>query len=196
MPSETFILKNRMREIRSYGSVRGRGREAPVYSEVYGPALGQFFTRDPLGYVDGMGLYAGRFAEQLGRDPQGTKIEWVTSARESTVWRSDERCDVAVGTYDAGYAGLDARVRHRRAVLFARPDYFLILDELDGEGTHTYEALFHFMPYRVLVDPSTRSVRSCPARWSRCRTEGTGSTRWSGRAHTAACLTARARPRT
>jgi hypothetical protein len=33
MPGESFILKNRMRETRSYGSVRGRGREVPVYSE-------------------------------------------------------------------------------------------------------------------------------------------------------------------
>jgi len=33
MLSEAFILKNRMREIRSYGSVGGLGREAQVYPE-------------------------------------------------------------------------------------------------------------------------------------------------------------------
>ncbi len=94
------------------------------------------------------------------RGTRQTAEQWVRSARESTVWRSDERSDVAVGTYDAGYAGLEARVAHRRAVLFAKPDYYLILDELRGEGTHTCEALFHFMPYRVVIDPSTRAVRT------------------------------------
>lgn len=86
--------------------------------------------------------------------------EWVESARDRTVWRSDDRCDVAMATYDAGYAGLDAAVAHRRAVMFVKPDYFLIFDELAGEGRHTYEALFHFMPYRVLIDPDTGAART------------------------------------
>ena len=86
--------------------------------------------------------------------------EWVESARDKTVWRSDDRSDVAIATYDAGYAGLDASVAHRRIVMFVKPDYFLIFDELTGEGRRTYEALFHFMPYRVLIDPDTRAVRT------------------------------------
>lgn len=94
------------------------------------------------------------------RGSSQTVEQWVQSARERTVWRSDERSDVAVGVYDAGYAGLDAPVTHRRAVLFAKPDYFLILDELAGEGTRTYEALFHFMPFRVVVDPATHAART------------------------------------
>ena len=86
--------------------------------------------------------------------------EWVASARDRTVWRSDDRADVAVATYDAGYAGLDADVAHRRVVMFVKPDYFLIFDELTGEGRRTYEALFHFMPYRVLIDPDTKAART------------------------------------
>jgi hypothetical protein len=86
--------------------------------------------------------------------------DWVESARNSTVWRSDEKADVAVATYDAGYAGLDTRVDHRRAAMFVKPDYFLVFDELAGEGRHVYEALFHFMPFRVLVDPDTKAVRT------------------------------------
>ncbi len=57
-------------------------------------------------------------------------------------------------------AGLDKDIAHRRAVMFVKPDYFLIFDELTGEGRHTYEALFHFMPYRVLIDPDTKAVRT------------------------------------
>ncbi len=89
-----------------------------------------------------------------------TIAEWVESARDKTVWRSDDRADVAIATYDAGYAGLDADIAHRRAVMFVKPNYFLIFDELTGDGQHTYEALFHFMPYRVLIDPDTRAVRT------------------------------------
>ncbi|MCE2436227.1 MAG: heparinase II/III family protein, partial [Candidatus Latescibacteria bacterium] len=66
----------------------------------------------------------------------------------------------AIATYDAGYAGLDADIAHRRAAMFIKPNYFLIFDELTGEGQHTYEAFFHFMPYRVLIDPDTRAVRT------------------------------------
>ena len=89
-----------------------------------------------------------------------TIAEWIESARDKTVWRSDDRADVAIATYDAGYAGLDADIAHRRAVMFVKPNYFLIFDELAGEGQHTYEAFFHFMPYRVLSDPDTRAVRT------------------------------------
>ena len=89
-----------------------------------------------------------------------TIAEWVESARDKTVWRSDDRADVAIATYDAGYAGLDADIAHRRAVMFIKPNYFLIFDELTGEGQHTYEAFFHFMPYRVLIDPDTGAVRT------------------------------------
>lgn len=89
-----------------------------------------------------------------------TVPEWVESARDRTVWRSDDRSDVAVATYDAAYEGLEARLSHRRAVMFVKPDYFLVLDELSGEGTRTYEALFHFMPYRVLIEPDTKAART------------------------------------
>jgi hypothetical protein len=86
--------------------------------------------------------------------------QWVQSARTNSVWRSDERSDAAVATYDAPYAGLEEQVIHRRSVLFVKPDYFVVFDELQGEGRHTYEALFHFMPFRVLVDPVTKAVRT------------------------------------
>jgi len=37
----------------------------------YGPKLGRFLDRDPLGYVDGMSVYAGYFAWGFGVDPAG-----------------------------------------------------------------------------------------------------------------------------
>jgi hypothetical protein len=34
--------------------------------------MGRFINRDPLGYIDGMSLYGGYFAEVFGVDPSGT----------------------------------------------------------------------------------------------------------------------------
>ena len=101
--------------------------------------------------VDGRGQARGR---------NQTIEQWTESARDTTFWHSDDHSDVAVASYDAPYADLDTPVRHRRAVLFVKPDYFVIFDELTGDGRHTYEAFFHFMPFRLLIDPDTGAVRT------------------------------------
>ncbi len=40
--------------------------------------LGRFISRDPLGFVDGMSLYNGYFAERFALDPTGNKIDLNT----------------------------------------------------------------------------------------------------------------------
>ncbi len=97
-------------------------------------------------------------AQARGRNQ--TIEQWTESARDSTFWHSDDDSDVAAASYDAPYADLDVAVRHRRAVIFVKPDYFMVFDELTGEGSHTYEALFHFMPFRLLIDSETGAVRT------------------------------------
>jgi hypothetical protein len=42
-------------------------------ARMYAPGLGRFVNRDPLGYVDGMGLYAGYFVPG-GLDPSGRYV--------------------------------------------------------------------------------------------------------------------------
>ena len=49
------------------GTYHARNRE-------YHPSLGRFMQRDPLGYVDGMSLYAGYFAMWGGVDPSGRNV--------------------------------------------------------------------------------------------------------------------------
>ena len=90
-------------------------------------------------------------ARPQARGRNQTIEQWTRSARDSTFWHSDFDSDVAAASYDAPYADLDAAVRHRRAVIFVKPDYFMVFDELTGEGSHMYEALFHFMPFRLLI---------------------------------------------
>lgn len=50
--------------------------------------------------------------------------------------------DYVAGEHN-GYLALPNPCLHRRAVLFAKPDYFVIWDEFTGQGEHYYESFFH-----------------------------------------------------
>jgi hypothetical protein len=43
-------------------------------SRYYSSEYGRFIERDPIGYVDGMSLYGGYFAEEFQLDPSGTSL--------------------------------------------------------------------------------------------------------------------------
>jgi hypothetical protein len=49
-----------------------------------------------------------------------------------------------------GYCRLSQRVVHRRAVVFLKPDYWLIHDELWGEGEHQIDRYFHFAAGKII----------------------------------------------
>lgn len=51
--------------------------------------------------------------------------------------------DHLAGEVDSGAKG----VLHRRQILFARPDYWLLLDDFRGNGEHTYDVVFHLAPH-------------------------------------------------
>ncbi|MEW6735361.1 MAG: alginate lyase family protein [Acidobacteriota bacterium] len=51
--------------------------------------------------------------------------------------------DFVSGEHD-GYLSLPDAVLHRRAILFAKPDYFIIFDEFTSNAQHSYESYFHF----------------------------------------------------
>jgi hypothetical protein len=53
--------------------------------------------------------------------------------------------DAAAGSHTA-YLRLPDPVTHRRWVVFVKPEYWLIADELEGTGTHDLEWNFHFAP--------------------------------------------------
>lgn len=54
------------------------------------------------------------------------------------------------GEHD-GYTGLQEQVVHRRRVVYIRPNYWIVLDELSGRGEHEYELLYHFAPGAKLM---------------------------------------------
>ena len=64
-------------------------------------------------------------------------------------WFSDDVIDFAGGVFENGYGPDKIKVKHSRYVLYKKEDYWLIIDELSGEGEHTFESLFHFLADEV-----------------------------------------------
>ncbi len=77
----------------------------------------------------------------------GLRETYVTGKALPNRWVSTPQFDFAEGWYDDGYgAKRDRTVTHRRAVLFIKPDYWLVIDRLTpaDDAPHRYEAIFHF----------------------------------------------------
>ncbi len=102
--------------------------------------------------IDGTGQAqpAGPFAWRSR--PAARLRDWVTS----------EQFDFADAGHDA-YSGLPDPVRHRRRVLFVKPRYWIVVDDLDGRAEHLVELRFQFAPMMVTVDP---------ALWARAHAHG------------------------
>jgi hypothetical protein len=62
-------------------------------------------------------------------------------------WQSSERFDLADAQHDA-YPS----VSHRRRVLFVKPDFWIVIDDLSGEGRHDIDLTFQFAPLDVTLD--------------------------------------------
>lgn len=71
-------------------------------------------------------------------------------------WLTTDTFDFADAAHDA-YAGRAGSVRHRRRVLFIKPRYWLIADDLYGSGEHHAELRFQFAPIDVTLDSTLRA---------------------------------------
>ena len=71
-------------------------------------------------------------------------------------WISNAAFDYVCGTY-SGYEGLT----HRRSVLFVKPRYWIVHDEIRGAGRHTYEQNWHFAPdANITVQTEAKTIRT------------------------------------
>jgi hypothetical protein len=68
-------------------------------------------------------------------------------------WVSAGGLDLADGCHEAYAQGPDPVV-HRRRVLFVKPRYWIVVDELEGAARHGFELRFPFSPRPIAVDPS------------------------------------------
>src|SRR5207237_8239735 len=60
---------------------------------------------------------------------------------------------------------LSKAITHRRRLLYVRPNYWILLDELGGTGEHDFEFLYHFAPETQLTvwDEENRGEIECRA---------------------------------
>jgi hypothetical protein len=71
-------------------------------------------------------------------------------------WVSNAGLDYLSASHDR-YKGLVVR----RSILFVKPDYWLVRDEITGEGSHTYDQNWHFPEDAgITEDTSTHAVRT------------------------------------
>jgi len=67
-------------------------------------------------------------------------------------WRSTPLLDFADASHGA-YRRLDDPVTHRRRVLFVKPRYWVVVDDLAGAAEHAIAVLFQFAPMEVSIEP-------------------------------------------
>ncbi|MGQ9455404.1 MAG: alginate lyase family protein [Armatimonadota bacterium] len=73
-------------------------------------------------------------------------------------WASVPGFDYFDGT-SPGYNGLP-EIRHRRRIVFVKPDYWVIADNVTGGGEHTSSQYWHFVPGRLDLDRATGVIRT------------------------------------
>ncbi len=89
--------------------------------------------------------------------------ELMAPEAPAPVWQSTDTFDYACAAYEGGYGPAGTEVTHRRHVLFQKPRYWVIVDEILGEGTHTIDSLFHFAAGQMVrVDDDRRVATHNP----------------------------------
>jgi len=66
-------------------------------------------------------------------------------------WLSTEELDFADAEHNA-YRDLPDPVNHRRRVLFVKPRFWVIVDDLDGSTEHRIDLRFQFAPMDVMLE--------------------------------------------
>ncbi len=90
------------------------------------------------------------------------RSEYVVEEPVATnVWLSCDKLDYGAGQYETGYGPKrEIQVTHRRQIVFVKPDYWLVIDTLSGEGEHLYESIFHFDADEATIDEDGLTVRT------------------------------------
>ena len=83
-------------------------------------------------------------------------------------WHSTPELDFLDAEHSACLRG--EAVAHRRRILFVKPRYWIVVDDLSGTARHQVNLTFQFAPMRVTLGPN---------RWARAQTPG-GRALWVG----------------
>jgi hypothetical protein len=141
------------------GGPFGYGHQHEDKLQILLEAYGKSFLVDPGNYTYERSKWRSYFIDSPSHNvvlvdgqPQrrrGAKdrMEYVVKEPLPHVWAPGRDSDYVEATYDEAFGGKVGRgVQHTRAVLFIKPDFWVMLDRLtsvDGQE-RTYEPLFHF----------------------------------------------------
>jgi hypothetical protein len=143
--------------------------QCAVFGEPYLVDPGTFVytaDREWRNFFRGTGAHSTVRVDGLDQaEPRGP-FSWAARPRARVRhWSSGETLDVVEAEHTA-YGHLAGTVRHRRRVLWVKPRYWIIVDDLLGGGEHHLEARFQFAPIEVTVTPDL---------WARGRGAGGGA---------------------
>jgi hypothetical protein len=81
-------------------------------------------------------------------EPRGPFTWRARPSASLRAWTSSEASDFADASHDA-YAGLPDHVVHRRRVLFLKPRFWVVIDDLTGSAEHAVALRFQFASRRI-----------------------------------------------
>jgi len=158
------------------------GHEDKLNIEIF--AFGQPFIVDPGSYTyDPADPFRTYFVSSAGHnlvlvDGRSQVRRWQKenltprpAAGDYATWLSRPDFDYVAATYDEGYghfsfkAAGDAvleNVIHTRHILFVKPDYWLIVDQLQASRPHDYQVLFHAFPGLIAHEKAGHTVVLSP----------------------------------
>mgnify|MGYP005840985193 CR=1 FL=1 len=138
-----------------YRPASGHGHADALSFELY--AGGQTLIADPGAYSYHLGeewrnYFRGTAAHNTitvdGQDQSLLLGLWhVVRPSRATLheWVTTEHFDFVDGSHD-GYTRLRHPVTHRRKIFFVKPEYWIVLDLLEGRGEHQFDLYFHLTP--------------------------------------------------
>lgn len=159
----------------------GHQHEDKLNLEVYG--FGRPFIVDPGRFTytgsgvpfKATGAHNTILVDGNGQHRRGVdRAKWIVSEpAPGCRWISEEDFDYAEGVYEDGFGvENDKTVTHIRKVFFVKPEYWIVVDVLKGEGEHEFEQMWHFMPGNVAAEPGIARTLNPDANLAVIRADG------------------------
>lgn len=149
--------------------------EVYAYGRPFVVDPGRFTYTGPGSFFRASGAHNTILVDGSGQNRRGVdRSKWIVSEpAPGCRWISNDGFDYAEGTYEDGYGPEnDTSVTHTRKVFFAKPEYWVVIDVLSGEGEHGLEQMWHFMPGEVAVEPGIARTLNADANLSVVRSDG------------------------
>jgi hypothetical protein len=130
------------------------GVQCAAFGEAYlvDPGTYAYADRPWRDFFRGTAAHSTVMVDGLDQAEPDRTFSWRRRPRATLrEWTSDEALDFADAEH-AAYARLADPVRHRRRVLFVKPRYWVVVDDLDGAAPHRVELRFQFAPLEVALD--------------------------------------------